>query len=259
MRAKRLAAGLSAAALTGAALLGSAAAAAPAGAVAASKGIIPPENPSRSLPPSPFSPGSGSCTGGNDGAACNELAVRAVDRARTMLEHIPGLSFSLGAYLKMTPEEQLFVTVNLERTERGLRPVWELSRSLDTVAQTGANDDTDPPLNEVPDPLPGGGHWSSLGGNWAGGWINALGADYAWMYDDGGSSWGHRDNILGSYATKADCNSGPSVIAMGAGHVTSGKAYGDSETELVAGVCGPAPADAVMTWNQARKLLGITG
>jgi hypothetical protein len=38
-----------------------------------------------------------------------------------------------------------------------------------------------PPLGEVPNRLPGGGHWVSLGGNWAGGWDNPLGADYGWM------------------------------------------------------------------------------
>jgi hypothetical protein len=44
-----------------------------------------------------------------------------------------------------------------------------------------------------------------------------------------------------------------------AGHVAKGKAYGDSETELFAGVCGPAPTDVVMTWAEAEKLLRITG
>jgi hypothetical protein len=47
-------------------------------------------------------------------------------------------------------------------------------------------------------------------------------------------------------------------IAMGAGHVAMGKAYGDSETELFAGVCGPAPTDVVITWAEAEKLLHIT-
>ena len=44
----------------------------------------------------------------------------------------------------------------------------------------------------------------------------------------------------------------------GAGHVTKGMLYGDSETELFAGVCGPAPTDVVITWAKAKKLLHIT-
>jgi len=268
MPAIRLTAAFGAIALAGAALFGPAAGFADAGAAdvnaaagpaaaAGHRGIIPPANPSRSLSPVPFFLGSGYCAGGQDGSRCNALAVRAISRARSVLEKIPGMSFSRTAYQQLTPDEQLFVTVNLERTERGLRPVWELTRSLDKIAQTGANDDTDPPLGDVPRTLPGGGHPANLGGNWAGGWINALGADYGWMYDDGGSAWGHRDNILGSYATKSMCGGGQTVIAMGAGHVTKGKAYGDSETELIAGVCGRTPTDAVLTWGRARNLLHI--
>jgi hypothetical protein len=133
-----------------------------------------------------------------------------------------------------------------------------LTKSLDKVAQAGANADTDPPLNKVPGTLPGGGQWISLGGNWAGGFDNALGADYGWMYDDKGSAWGHRDNILGKYVSSSACGGQRYEIAMGAGHVTKGKAYGDSETELFAGICGPTPTDVVMTWAKAKKLLHIT-
>jgi hypothetical protein len=52
---------------------------------------------------------------------------------------------------------------------------------------------------------------------------------------------------------------GTFVRSHAAGHVAKGKAYGDSETELFAGVCGPAPTDVVMTWAEAEKLLRITG
>jgi hypothetical protein len=44
---------------------------------------------------------------------------------------------------------------------------------------------------------------------------------------------------------------------MGAGHVTKGRAYGDSETELLVGVCGPTPTDRVMSWARAKSLLHI--
>jgi hypothetical protein len=96
----------------------------------------------------------------------------------------------------------------------------------------------------------------SLGGNWAGGWDNPMGADHGWMYDDG-PGWGHRDNILGKLATASSCGGTRHEVAMGAGHVTKGKTYGNSETGLFAGVCGPTPTDVVLTWAKAKKLLHI--
>ena len=278
MPALRMASGLGAIVLAGAVFTGPAAAlastgaagatAASAGATAAGsagaahaaaahhKGILPPHNPAKNLAPDPSFLGSRHCAGGRDGSACNSIVLRAITHARKVLEKFGGMSFSLSAYERLTPDEQLFVTANLERTERGLPAAVVLTRSLDKVAQDGANADTDPPLGEVPNPLPGGGHWVSLGGNWAGGWDNPLGADYGWMYDDG-PGWGHRDNILGKLATTSSCGGSRHEVAMGAGHVTKGKAYGDSETELFAGVCGPTPTAVVLTWAKAKKLLHI--
>jgi hypothetical protein len=99
--------------------------------------------------------------------------------------------------------------------------------------------------------------------------VDPLGADYAWMYDDGaggsnldcrtGTSrgcWGHRDNILNRFGGHASC-SGASVLAMGAGHAAAARGYRESDTVLLAGVCGPAPMDVAFTWAKARKLLHI--
>lgn len=221
-------------------------------------GIVPPKNPARDVSPSPNFFTARSCAGGGDSGTCNAIVVRAITHARAVLEKMGGMSFSLSAYEKLTPDEQLFVTANLERVERGLPAIAVLTKSLDKVAQEGANADTDPPLNKVPGTLPGGGRWVSLGGNWAGGYDNALGADYGWMYNDKPEHWGHRDNVLGRYVTASSCGGASHAIAMGAGHVTKGKAYGDSETELFAGICGHTPTDVVMTWPQAKKLLHIT-
>jgi hypothetical protein len=254
----RLACRLGAAVLVVAALAGPGAATAGAAAAAVSHhGILPPKNPAKSLAPSPAFYGRAACAGGRDGRSCNTLVLRAVTRARKVLEKMGGMSFSLAAYEKLTPDERLFVTADVERVERGLPPAVVLVTSLDKVAQAGANADTDPPLGDVPNPLPGGGRWVSLGGNWAGGWDNPLGADYGWMYDDG-PGWGHRDNILGRYVTSSSCGGGQHEVVMGAGHVTRGKKFGDSETELFAGVCGHTPTGVVMTWAKAKKLLHIT-
>jgi len=67
------------------------------------------------------------------------------------------MTISLTAYEQLTPDEQLFASANLERVERGLPAITVLTKSLDKVAQTGAADDADPPLDQVPDQLPGGG------------------------------------------------------------------------------------------------------
>lgn len=270
MSALRLAVRLGTVALTCGALIIPGAAIANAGVAApAHKGILPPKNPGKSLKPSPFFLGSTSCRNSKDGAGCNTGALKATAHARKVLEKMAGMSFSLKAYDKLKPIEQLFVTVNLERTARGLTPAAVLTRSLDKIAQEGANGDQDPPLQNVHNPLPGGGQFVGLGGNWAGGWDNALGSNYAWMYDDGLGSgnedctkadkrgcWGHRDNILGRFQTKQRCGGQHNVLAMGAGHAT-GRRFGDSETELFAGVCGHTPTDVVMTWTKAKKLLHI--
>lgn len=271
MTACRLAARLGMVTITCAALVVPGVAIATAGAAVPShKGILPPKNPKRSVGPRPMFLRSSLCLGGKDGPGCNKLVLKATTRARRILEQMGAMSFSLSGYEKLKPIEQLFVTLDLERTARGLAPATVLTRSLDKVAQKGANRDEDPPLQDVPNHLPGGGTWVALGGNWAGGLDNALGANYAWMYDDGPGSenadcrphhrsgcWGHRDNILGTFNTKARCGGQRNELAMGAGHVARGKKFGDSETELLAGVCGRTPTDVVMTWAKAKRLLHI--
>ncbi len=231
------------------------------------RGILPPRNPSASLWPAPSF--MASCAQGNDGAQCNGVALTAISHARQALEKLGAMSFSMAGYEQLTPDEQLFVTVDLERTARGLPPVLVLSRSLDAIAQAGAQAGQDPALAWVARTLPGGGRTGYLGATWSGGWVNPLGSDYGWMYDDGpggtnegcqtaglGLCWGHRDIILVTFGTSA-CGGGQAELAMGAGHVLQAGRYGESDTEILAGVCGPAPTDAAFTWAQAKKLLRI--
>ncbi len=222
----------------------------------AQTGILPPHNPSRSLSPQPNFLAVHACSTAKDGTYCDRQVLRATGRARSVLEHMRGMRFSLTAYRKLGPIKQLFVTVNLERVARGLAPAAVLTKSLNAIAQTGARNDDDPPLNQLPTRLPGGGRWISAGGNWAGGWRNPLGSNYAWMYDDG-PGWGHRDNILGRFANRQRCGGTASDLAMGAGYVGSGKKYGDSETELLVGVCGHVPTDVVFRWTKAKQLLHV--
>ena len=114
-------------------------------------------------------------------------------------------------YASLTPAEQTFVVSNLERVDRGLQPAAGMVATLNNASQTGANNDADPTL---PSWTIGSFNANRWGSNWAGD-LNALAADYDWMYDDGwgpngsfnmdctgpgaAGCWGHRHNILGSY------------------------------------------------------------
>ncbi|HVB43997.1 MAG TPA: hypothetical protein VNF47_15020 [Streptosporangiaceae bacterium] len=221
-------------------------------------GILPPRNPGHNVRPRPFFLGMSACRRGKDSGSCDRAVLSAIAHARSVLEGMRGMYFTVAAYRKLTHAEQLFVTVNLERVARHLPPAVELTRSLDKIAQAGAAKDDDPPLGRLPRHLPGGGYPVAAGGNWAGGFLNPLGADYGWMYDDAGSRWGHRDNILGTFVTRSSCRASHRALVMGAGYIGSGMAYGDSETELLVGVCGPSPTDTVLTWTRAKALLRIT-
>lgn len=227
------------------------------GATATQAGILPPRHPGQSLPPRPDFLAAPACSTAKDAISCDRDVLSATSRARRILERLPPMSFSLTAYRKLSHLEQLFVTVNLERVARGLGPAAVLTKSLDAIAQAGARNDDDPPLSQLPGRLPGGGRWVSAGGNWAGGWRNPLGSNYAWMYDDG-PGWGHRDNILVRYASRARCGGAAPGLAMGAGYIGSGKKYGDSETELLVDTCGHAPTDVIFRWATAKLLLHIT-
>ncbi len=231
------------------------------------RGILPPGSPARSMMPATSL--LSSCGAGDNSSMCNQLALTAIGQARRALEKMGGMSLSRPAYARLTPARQLFVVVNLERTERGLAPAAVLSKSLSAVAQTGARAGRDPAVGSVLGRLPGGGRAVYAGATWSGGWINALGADYAWMYDDGpggsnldcqgGSStlcWGHRDILL-TNAGQASCRGGAGGLAMGTGQAARAAGYGESDTVLMAAVCGHAPADATFTWTKAKKLLGI--
>jgi hypothetical protein len=251
--------------LTGAAIIGTAHGAA--AATAGHRGILVPGNPARSMAPATSL--LTSCSAGDNSSTCNQLALTAIGRARQSLEKMGGMSLSLPAYAKLRPARQLFVVVNLERTERGLAPAVVLSKSLSAIAQAGAQAGRDPAVGRVARTLPGGGRTVYVGATWSGGWINALGADYAWMYDDGpggsnldcrgGSArlcWGHRDILL-TNAGQASCHGGAGALAMGTGHAARGAGYGESDTVLMAAVCGHAPTDATFTWAKAKKRLGI--
>lgn len=114
-------------------------------------------------------------------------------------------------YATMSVAQQTFVVSNLERVDRGLQPAAGTVAILNSDAQTGADNDADPTLGSWTIGSFNANRWGSI---WAGD-LNALAADYDWMYDDGwgpngsfnldctsstaAGCWGHRDNILSTY------------------------------------------------------------
>jgi hypothetical protein len=131
---------------------------------------------------------------------CDAAALVAIDAARAR-EHLGPMHLPSG-YSELALPAQVLVVADLERTDRGLPGFTGLSAELDRLAAAGAQQRSDPTG-------PSGAAWGS---NVAIGYVSALQADYAWMYDDGlgsansdcheGSTslcWGHRHNILGNY------------------------------------------------------------
>ena len=232
--------------------------------IAPHKGILPPKNPSKSLPPKPDFLSSSSCSSAKDTTACNDLVLSATSNARNLLEKLGPMSFSLSAYEKLTGAEQLFVTANVERVGRGLAPMLELTNSLDSLAQAVAKANTDPDIDRIiKTKLPGGGRVISAGANFASGYHNPLGSNYGWMYDDGLGSpnractsknpqacWGHRDNILAD-SFNMPCGTTSCHLIMGAGYLKGGAGAGySSYTELFIQVGRVVPS-LYYSWKQA--------
>jgi hypothetical protein len=165
-----------------------------------------------------------------------QVGLAYIDYCRAVYEGI-GPVVLPSNYGKLSGPEQMFVIADLERVDRGEPPAIGLSASLDSYAQTGANDDTDPGF-----PLSG---FSSGGSIWAGGYPTSEYAFYGWMYDDGPGSgnlactptdtsgcWGHRNIIL----------FGPSEADIVAGSAMTGASYA---MEFLGGY---PTKDLVFTW-----------
>jgi len=139
----------------------------------------------------------------------------------------------------LSPTQQEFVLIDLERVNRGLPPIVGLSASLNALAANGAQNQTDPPF-----PSTGEG-----GGIWAGGG-SVFGADMMWLYDDGANGfdanedcasdhsycWAHRDIILGT--------DGGGTLVAGGGYSGSG-GFG-SFADLI--MSHYATSDLTFTW-----------
>lgn len=166
------------------------------------------------------------------GATCVNAGVYYLDKARAKLHQGP---YKLPAnFTQLTPEQQVFILANLDRTLYKLPPMTGLTQALDNDASGrlpndpyGARGDGDP---RSTDPS-----FQQFTADWAGGFANIVLAYEGWLYNDGYGSpnldcskpsspgcWGHRHGVLWKFA-----NTGPAAMGAAAGkdkHGTTGYA-----------------------------------
>ncbi len=197
------------------------------------------------------------CTGNgvDDSASCVDAALDAINHAHA-LEGIRPMVLPTG-FAQLSLPDQLFVVVNLERTDRGLPVFNGLTAGLDANAQRGANDANDPP-----DP---GSAYVLDDAEWAGGSSNGLDAVYGWMYNDGYNSgnldclhrgsagcWGHRKGILDDFGSGPNLVMGAAIDTMGDNHSGDNGGTSMAVTLAVAG----APAHSLLfSWSQVLAAL----
>ena len=111
----------------------------------------------------------------NDSRACDALALSAINAGRRS-EQLPTMGLP-DDYRRLSPAEQLFVLVNLERIARRVPPLVGLTAALGAQAQLAATQSRDPELapayGSLEVALANGGELRA-GGAWAGGDVNAL-------------------------------------------------------------------------------------
>jgi hypothetical protein len=209
---------------------------------AAASGILPPVNPPANVLPSPTC---SNPSGANDNdPGCANVMLSAIDAARAR-EGV-GSMYLPSNWYQLTPAEQVFVVTNLERIDRRLNPYVGLVQSVTDGAQQGAVLGADP-VPRMSSGVLGAQSILAVGED------NALGADYAWMYDDGPGGpnaaclpadhtgcWGHRDAILGSCGGLTDAGQNESCVA-GAGFGSNVNGYLTSYTEELVETVAPLP------------------
>lgn len=226
------------AAVAGAALV---AALVPAAGSAATPRIVTIADPASSIAPSH------SFVAACDGMADTVAANQACDGAAIPDFNAARAKEGLGPIVlpddfdRLSVRAQVLAITDVERVDRGLRPVDGLSRSINALARQGANSDADP---DFPDPFgPGRVEANS---NWANTNSALLGA-FMWLYSDGPGSgnldctsagddgcWGHRHTMLTDYGNP---------VVMGAAVASK------SLTEEIIGGDTADPVDVSPTWS----------
>ena len=174
-------------------------------------------NPTYDVAPQvPWGPSCGS-SGVNNSSTCLGVILTDIDAARE-LEGISAMQLPIN-FSSLSVANQVFTVLNLERTARGIAPMSGTIPTLNTAAQTGANTANDPVVTG----------YSKDFSIWAGNEVNALSADYDWMYNDGWNAstnssinldctsvtssgcWTHRDDILFNFGAAGFSNADAGV------------------------------------------------
>jgi hypothetical protein len=187
---------------------------------------------------------------GPNSNTCLSRALNAINNARAA-EGVRPMVLPVN-FAHMSIPRQTFVVTNLERVDRGLRPIRGLTKRLNANARHAAVRNADPTLIGAVMALLGVREYGSI---WAGD-FGPLASDFDWMYNDGYSAggsinldchapssagcWGHRHVILDTY-------SGMPTLMSGVG--TTDQA-GSSLAQIFVGSAKRA-FSFVYTWKQA--------
>jgi len=158
-------------------------------------------NPAANLPtPADVDGGGSPCVpaGGDRWTACNRILLAAINSAQ-VTEHLRGFTLP-SDFLALSPAQQLFVWVNLERISRGVPPLVGLSPYLSALATAAVKKGTYVhfqksygPVTVAVAPHTRDYAWSAFvdGGS---GMSMAGGPVFTWMYQDG---WGGAGRSFG--------------------------------------------------------------
>lgn len=133
---------------------------------------------------------------------CTQYVLAAIDHARA-LEGVKAMVLP-SDWGTLTPAEQLFVVVDLERVDRGLAPYLGINAALSAAAQSSAARNQDPSLAPGFDLATNAQGQPAVAGAWGSG-FSVLVADYVWMYDDGFAASGPSPNVECTSAGAAAC------------------------------------------------------
>jgi hypothetical protein len=207
-------------------------------------------DPKHTEPPDPDYLMSCAVTGLDDSPTCMKAVLAAINHARAA-EGVRPMVLP-ARFAQMSTPEQLFVVINLERVDRNLPPFVGMTAAMDANAAKGADHAEDPP--DPPNVLGDDEEWS-------GGAVNALDADYGWMYNDGRGSgnvdcprtggqgcWDHRHGILDAFGTVGTMVLGAAYDATG-DTASAGWSGGTSMAVTLAVQLTP-PKSWVVTWAQ---------
>ena len=191
--------------------------------------------------------------------------IAAINNARRS-EGLAMVKINAARFGHLSGREQVLVVTNLERIARHMTPVAALTTELDTEAANGTERSSDPTLHGWT--LVGGKYVTAWASNWAGD-LDALGADYIFMYDDSvgynlncptiGASgcWAHRRNVLIAAPRGSICtgHGGRPELVMGAAVLPTSYKGRVGIGELFVTSCGGLPADTTFTWTSAQHEL----